>query len=140
MTAPIEHSAQLQIPASGPMFDGHFPGHPVLPGARLLDLVLAAIGAGLDAGTIGSKEGNAEVSRDARDDSKADAKAQPALQVHVAKFLAPVAPGAMLRLDWRIQAGGRIAFECRDGTERVASGTVSRHAAPGDAQTQEPRQ
>ncbi len=35
----------LEIPANHPVFAGHFPGHPLLPGSLLLDLILAAYGA-----------------------------------------------------------------------------------------------
>lgn len=33
----------LQLPAQHPSLAGHFPGHPILPGSVLLDLVLQAL-------------------------------------------------------------------------------------------------
>lgn len=33
---------RIDIPLYHPVFDGHFPGHPIMPGSLLLDLVLAA--------------------------------------------------------------------------------------------------
>jgi len=32
----------IAIPSQHPVFDGHFPGRPIVPGAMLLDLILAA--------------------------------------------------------------------------------------------------
>lgn len=37
----------LEIPASSPWFEGHFPGHPILPGVAQLALVESALGAPL---------------------------------------------------------------------------------------------
>ncbi len=140
MTAPIEYTAQLRIPACGPMFDGHFPDYPVLPGARLLDLVITAIDAGCDDGSAaGSGSGSGSGANASAGVADTDARTGAFLQVHVAKFLSPVAPGAVLRLAWRVQAGGRISFECHDGTRRVASGTLSRDATQHDAPAQEPQ-
>jgi 3-hydroxymyristoyl/3-hydroxydecanoyl-(acyl carrier protein) dehydratase len=36
---------RIAIPAAHPVFQGHFPGRPLVPGALLLDLILAAFGA-----------------------------------------------------------------------------------------------
>ena len=93
----------LSIGADHPAFDGHFPGAPVLPGVALLAEVLEA------------------------------ARAEPQLarcigatpRLAVAKFLAPVRPGASLSveftlgpraLEWRVDEAGRV----------VASGQVAR--------------
>jgi 3-hydroxymyristoyl/3-hydroxydecanoyl-(acyl carrier protein) dehydratase len=37
----------VEIPASSPLFEGHFPGHPILPGIAQLALVESALGAPL---------------------------------------------------------------------------------------------
>lgn len=37
----------VEIPASSPLFEGHFPGHPILPGVAQLALVESALGAPL---------------------------------------------------------------------------------------------
>jgi 3-hydroxymyristoyl/3-hydroxydecanoyl-(acyl carrier protein) dehydratase len=63
----------LQVPLSHPMFDGHFPGHPVVPGAWLLAQAIGALEA--IAGTPFAWQ-----------------------HVHSAKFHAPVPPGARLDL------------------------------------------
>lgn len=36
-------STDLTVPADHPAFDGHFPGHPLWPGALLLDAVMARL-------------------------------------------------------------------------------------------------
>jgi 3-hydroxymyristoyl/3-hydroxydecanoyl-(acyl carrier protein) dehydratase len=61
----------LLIPADHPSAAGHFPGHPIIPGALLLDSILAAIAPG---GPV---------------------------TIRGVKFLAPVAHGTELRLRWQ---------------------------------------
>jgi 3-hydroxymyristoyl/3-hydroxydecanoyl-(acyl carrier protein) dehydratase len=36
--------ATIAIPASGPWFEGHFPGRPILPGVAELALAIATLG------------------------------------------------------------------------------------------------
>lgn len=81
-----------------PAFEGHFPGHPVLPGVVLLAEVLAGV------------ERRLGLSMDR-------------VLVKVAKFHAPVTPGS--RLEVELVPGRDIAFSIScDGT-RVASGNLS---------------
>ena len=89
----------LHIAADHPAFAGHFPGHPVLPGAMLLSLVMQAL---------------------ARRPALAS-KLGPQPQLDNAKFLAPVGPGATLQLSLR-EHGQGVAFELRQGTTTVARG------------------
>jgi 3-hydroxymyristoyl/3-hydroxydecanoyl-(acyl carrier protein) dehydratase len=42
----MEREAQLHAPLDHPCYAGHFPGHPIVPGVVLLDLVFAAIARG----------------------------------------------------------------------------------------------
>jgi acyl-coenzyme A synthetase/AMP-(fatty) acid ligase len=95
--------AAVEIAADHPAFDGHFPGHPVLPGVVLLSLVMEAL------------------------------QAQPALQAQLGatptieqvKFLAPVTPGQRIRVVLQAQAQARgIAFELRRGSTLLAKGTL----------------
>ncbi|MGD9942721.1 MAG: hypothetical protein AB7L76_23625 [Burkholderiaceae bacterium] len=130
--APIERQSPLRAPTldeAREMFDGHFPGHPVLPGARLLDMVLASIGA--DSAVRADGEIGAAGVDGA--DRRTAAPLQVQVQVQVVKFLAPVMPGTLLSLHWREHADGRITFECRDGTRRVASGSLSRGSPGGSS-------
>lgn len=78
-------STEFFIPADHPTAPGHFPGNPILPGALLLDVVLAA---------IAGEENGDEV------------------QIKSAKFLQPVRPGQHIALRWQAHRGGGFQFEC----------------------------
>lgn len=92
------HSA-LPIAADHPVFAGHFPAFPVLPGAMLLDEMLKAIelarGIDLQGWRIGS-----------------------------AKFLDAVRPGETLVLEHEAPAPGLIRFAIRVENRQVTSGTL----------------
>lgn len=68
-----EHEAVIQAPLEHPCYEGHFPGHPVLPGVLLLELVVEALGRG----------------------------APRALSA--VKFQRPLAPGERFTLRWRTE-------------------------------------
>jgi 3-hydroxymyristoyl/3-hydroxydecanoyl-(acyl carrier protein) dehydratase len=89
----------LEVAADHPAFDGHFPGHPVLPGVVLLAEVVAAAERLLDL-------------------------PMDRLVIKVAKFHAPVAPGA--NLDIELAPGRDIAFAVSCGATRIASGSLAR--------------
>jgi len=93
-------SAEIRFAIDHPAAAGHFPGHPIIPGALLLDEVVAAV-AGAEAIAGG-------------------------IVISAAKFLAPIRPGDVVRLRWRSRADGQISFECRlgDGERVAASGTL----------------
>lgn len=101
----------LEIPSSGPLYEGHFPGRPILPGVGLLDLALRSMTTG----------------------------ASPALRgIATLRLRRPVAPGDVLELDAQtLDSGDRVRFEVRRAAEVVANGVVtlgvpsSRIAAPG---------
>jgi len=96
-------SLRLAIGADHPAFDGHFPGQPLLPGVALLAEVLEA----------------------ARADPALSACLGAAPRLAVAKFLAPVRPGASLSLEF---SGGAtaLAWTVREGTRIAASGQFTR--------------
>jgi 3-hydroxyacyl-[acyl-carrier-protein] dehydratase len=113
------HRFEVDIAADHPAFDGHFPGHPVLPGVVLLAEVLAGIERWLGQPLDG-------------------------IRIKVAKFHAPVAPGSLLTVEL-IASGvagaapasaglaladlarpGGIAFTVSCGDTRVATGTVTK--------------
>jgi 3-hydroxymyristoyl/3-hydroxydecanoyl-(acyl carrier protein) dehydratase len=95
----VKTQSALDIPADHPVFAGHFPGFPVLPGAVLVDEALSAIevarGIDLRCWHIGS-----------------------------AKFHDTVRPGDSLVLDHEAPEPGLIRFTLRAGNRRVASGTL----------------
>jgi 3-hydroxymyristoyl/3-hydroxydecanoyl-(acyl carrier protein) dehydratase len=98
----MSQSATLRFSQNHPAMAGHFPGNPIVPGALLLDEVLAII-TGTDA----------------------------ALTIRAAKFLHPIRPGETINLRWQTRAGGDISFECRlDGRESPAMTGTLAHPAP----------
>ena len=80
--------------ASDPVFAGHFPGRPVVPGVLLIERVEAALAA----------------------------SGRRVVEVTAVKFHAPAAPGE--RLEFRIvcTSEGEARFEIERGTTRIASG------------------
>lgn len=90
----------LQFPANHPCGAGHFPGNPIIPGALLLDEVLACISASLDAGDT-------------------------AWKVKSAKFPGMVRPGDKVHINFTRPDNGDICFECTVSGNKVLSGTSS---------------
>ncbi len=82
------------FPAAHPVFAGHFPGHPIVPGVMLLDWVQTAIEASLGHTVTGLVE---------------------------AKFLSPATPDERLELALEAAATA-VRFEVRCGERKVASG------------------
>ena len=108
----VRHS---HIATDHPAFAGHFPGQPILPGVSLLALVLEAWQAALqdEPGCLPPLSDNGET-------------------LNAAKFLAPVGPGADLRIELQAVAA-RLRFELRFevycATVRVASGSFAARPA-----------
>lgn len=99
----LDVSRTLGIAADHPAFDGHFPGQPLLPGVALLAEVMeAALREPALAGCIGN-----------------------APRLAVVKFLAPVRPGASLRVDFHLGARA-LEWHVGEGPSSVASGRIAR--------------
>ncbi|MEO8407190.1 MAG: hypothetical protein ABI476_02020 [Oxalobacteraceae bacterium] len=94
----------LAIAADHPVFAGHFPGAPIVPGAMLLDLALQAIG----------KRVGVDLS---------------ACHINAVKFLSPVRPGEPASVRYETLHNGAIRFDILCAERKVATGTV-RVAAP----------
>ena len=101
------HSVVLRVAPAHPTCAGHFPGQPLLPGVVLLSEVLEAVLA----------------------EPALAALVGPAPRFGAAKFLAPVRPGAELRL--QLTAGERgLRFEVWGDERLVASGHFETGVAP----------
>lgn len=94
---------EIDIPASHPAFEGHFPGRPILPGVVLLDLVVDAIG------------------RQMAQNGLAASDDLPPFTLRVARFHAMVPPDSRLVIEY--EPRDPTAFTVYRGDERVASGT-----------------
>jgi 3-hydroxymyristoyl/3-hydroxydecanoyl-(acyl carrier protein) dehydratase len=107
-TAGAPAPARLVLPSGHPVFAGHFPHYPIIPGALLLDAALQAIGAAMP-----------------------DAAVQHLTNI---KFFRPVGPGEVLSLSVTRRDDGGVEFEWRCSDERIASGIVvpnsTFHTAP----------
>jgi len=93
---------KLNFPVDHPCGAGHFPGNPIIPGALLLDAVLARIGANL-------------------------AIDGAAWHVKSAKFPQPVRPGNAVHINYAQAPNSEICFECTVSGSTVLSGIASSH-------------
>jgi 3-hydroxyacyl-[acyl-carrier-protein] dehydratase len=82
-----------------PAAAGHFPGNPIIPGAVLLNEVMAAMSAAAKEGTV-------------------------PLEIRSAKFLRPVRPGDLVTINWSESSGGEVRFECLVQDCRVLTGML----------------
>ena len=85
------------IAADHPALAGHFPGRPVVPGAVLLDAVIAAA--------------------EARTELRVD-------EVVRMKFHRPLGPETAFTIRLETRRDGRIAVSCRAGDEPLLSGVL----------------
>ena len=99
--------SELKIAVDHPSFAGHFPGAPLLPGAVLMDMALD------------------EIARARRIDLTH-------WRLASAKFLQPVRPGALLRLEHSAPNDTTIRFVVRAANDAVASGSLSAMAAAAE--------
>jgi 3-hydroxyacyl-[acyl-carrier-protein] dehydratase len=87
-------TATIDVPQGGPLFEGHFPGRPVLPGVTLVSLAVEAVGGG------------------------------PLRVIPHFRLRRPVGPGDHLSLESSEDAGGVTRVEIRRGSAVVANGTL----------------
>ncbi|MGL6112451.1 MAG: 3-hydroxyacyl-ACP dehydratase FabZ family protein [Rubrivivax sp.] len=96
--ATTRHVATLCVPAQHPALAGHFPGNPIVPGVVILDAVICAAEAWLDA------------------------------RFHLAglsqaKFLAPLKPGEAARIELQLR-NPQLDFVVYRGQDTIAKGTL----------------
>jgi predicted hotdog family 3-hydroxylacyl-ACP dehydratase len=91
-------TVSIAIPGEGPLFEGHFPGRPILPGIAELVLVARALAPGGDA---------AEVSA-----------------IPFARFRGLVLPAETLEVAASPRGEGNVRFEVRRGGAVVANGAL----------------
>jgi 3-hydroxymyristoyl/3-hydroxydecanoyl-(acyl carrier protein) dehydratase len=87
------------VPPDHPVFAGHFPGTPIVPGVMLLDSALHAIAA-------------------------ATGIALDACEISSVKFLGRAGPGEELVIRHIPATGGTIRFDITAGTRKIASGSI----------------
>lgn len=97
--AATEGRISLALAADHPVFAGHFPGTPIVPGAMLLDLALQAIG-----GRVG-----ADLS---------------ACHINAVKFLSPLGPGEPASVRYETLDNGAIRFDILSVERKVATGSI----------------
>lgn len=94
---------EFAIAPDHPALPGHFPGRPIVPGVVILDHVLAAIESAH--GPLG------------------------ALRLPQVKFVQPLLPGQVARIEWDVvqggEGGGRWRFRVLRDADLLASGEVA---------------
>lgn len=95
----MSQTVAWRVPVDHPVFAGHFPNTPIVPGVMLLDSVIHAI-----ASTTES--------------------APDSFEIRSAKFLSPARPAEELLTEFHMEANGMIHFEVRAGARRCASGKI----------------
>jgi 3-hydroxymyristoyl/3-hydroxydecanoyl-(acyl carrier protein) dehydratase len=101
MTAPLR--SPFMLPAEHPVFAGHFPAHPIVPGALLLDEVVRQ--AGRHSGST-------------------------RWTVRSAKFVHPATPGMALEMVLAATGAG-LDFRIESGPTLIASGSLQPAEAHG---------
>jgi 3-hydroxyacyl-[acyl-carrier-protein] dehydratase len=97
----MQGETSLSFAAGHPVFAGHFPGQPIVPGVLLLDAAVHAVQQALATGG-----------------------ASPSCQINAAKFLSPVAPGEVLSLSWSGIGKGQVRFDIAGPGRQVATGVL----------------
>ena len=101
----MQGETTLTIATDHPVFAGHFPGRPIVPGVLLLDAALHAVAQAYQ------PPGERAVSGSAM-----------RCQIASAKFLSPVQPGETLTISYTCTDKGQTRFDISGGGRQVATG------------------
>jgi len=101
----MKHEFDLCLPHGHPVFAGHFPGMPIVPGVMLLDAVCHAAASAIDA-------------------------ADGPWQIGTVKFLSPLGPNEIARVcydieDASIDGNRAVRFEIVAAGRSIATGNLS---------------
>lgn len=92
-----ERIEEWRVPHDHPALPGHFPGRPIVPGVLILDSVIQMA-----------------------------CRANPSgLRLDSVKFVSPVGPDELLRLELRQKSTGSIQFHVFSGQRQVAVGSIT---------------
>lgn len=111
----MKKQTSFVFPSSHPVFAGHFPSTPIVPGALLLDEVIYFIAS---AAGLTAKE----------------------LQINSVKFLSPLKPDESASIEYEQSGSGLIKFAVLEGNRQIAIGSFTINpAASSGAISSEPR-
>jgi 3-hydroxyacyl-[acyl-carrier-protein] dehydratase len=99
-------SVAIAVPADGPLFEGHFPGRPILPGIAELVLIARALAPDGDAASVSA--------------------------IPFVRFRGLVLPADRLEVDAVPRGDDGVRFEARRAGELVANGAMTFGALQGD--------
>ena len=89
---------RMSVPPEHPVFQGHFPGNPIVPGVMLLEWVLCEV-------------------------AQALGRAPAALRIREAKFFTPLAPSQEAELAYELNEQ-RCTFDIHCQATRIAGGVL----------------
>lgn len=95
------HEFFFSIPAQHPMFIGHFPGHPIVPGVILIDEIIHIL------------------------ESESTQSMTTGYHIAMTKFYSPVSPGEIMTICVDSGTDGRTTFEIHANNRRIAAGALS---------------